>query len=148
MDDTTKPPRLHQRQLFTRFDFELSGEGVLVNEQELARTRTYLVPFENIAAQPVEVTVWSKPALWFAFVFVALGTLFGILWAAGVGVPANASVFWGVLGLVALVALAGSRRSYQVFQAAQPPLVLMKAQPSEQSVNAFVRTVQRYKRRY
>lgn len=85
---------LVQERLVTRFESRLEPDAIAVTEQDGTAKRSYRVPLENLAAAPVEVTIWSKPKLWAAGVFMALSAGMVILEVQGGDIGEGAAVFY------------------------------------------------------
>lgn len=139
---------LKQRRFFTRFEFLLGETHIQVTERRITSSRSYNVPFENVTADPMEVMVSSRGRFWATLVFAALTLLVAILQIVGGDVDQGAWIVWGSFTIVTGAAYWMSRRTYLVFNAGQPALVVLKGRPSEEVLSAFLEEMQKRKRAY
>lgn len=137
-----------QRRFFTRLTFRLEPAFVHVTERELTSSRSYVVPYENISAEPVEVMVSSRRWLVAAIILGLLTILVAASALRGGDVEAGAWLFWGTFAALAAIAYYVSRSSYLVFRSGEPPLVVIRDRPSKAALDQFLREVQERKKLY
>lgn len=137
-----------QRRFFTKLTFRLEPAFVHVTERELTSSRSYVVPYENISAEPVEVMISSRRWLVAAIILVLLTILVAGSALRGDDVEAGAWLFWGTFAALAGITYYVSRSSYLVFRSGEPPLVVMKDRPSRAALDQFLQEVQQRKTLY
>lgn len=136
---------LSQRSFHLRLSFRIADAQVEVHERDFLTTRSYTVPFADIAWRPVEVT---NPGHAFFFSGLLFGSLTTIIFFTGLN-SGQPSYFW--LSVFLLVTLGCiyffffKRTPFIVFPVAsqepQNPLVLIAHKPSEEQVEAFLATL-------
>jgi len=138
---------LIQQRMVTQFELRLESDAVAVTEQDGTSKRSYRVPLAQLEAAPVEVTVWSKPKLWWGVGLLGLSTLVLLVYLLGGDVEREAGLFWASCAAIAVVLFIRSRQSYLVIRG-DPGLVLMKDRPTGQAVRDFIELVLERRRAY
>jgi hypothetical protein len=135
---------LVQKGLVSRTTFVLQGDAVSVDEASPFAKRKYIVLYESIPRDPVEVTLRSK--LWRFILYLAVVIFGSAVFASNNELLARpVLIFWGIVLLAALIRYAVSKTTYLIFQSGTPALVFRRNRPSEAAVQAFIARVQERK---
>ncbi|MEP7324825.1 MAG: hypothetical protein ABI836_02655 [Gemmatimonadota bacterium] len=137
-----------QRWFLTELQFDLTPFDVRVREKGLTWSRTYRVSYENVANEPVAVSMSSKARLVITTVLAGLTVILGVNILLGGDVAFGALQFYGGFAVVAAAWFAASRRSLLVFKGGDPALVVMRNRPSVEAVDVFLVALHEHRREY
>ena len=141
-------PSFTQRRFFTRTRYQLVTDGVEVTTKTLFDSSRYRVPFEHIAGQAEEVAVSSRRWFWGMIGLMGLALYAGVLELQGEDVERGAYLVWATLGALAGAEFFLSRKTFLIYGAEYPRLVLYKDMPDSTSLAAFMEQVQQRKQAF
>jgi hypothetical protein len=136
-----------QRKITGRRDFELTEDGIFVKESEFGNKRKYLVPYESLGTEKIEITTFSKRLAWAAFITTCIFVLFFAGWMT-THKDLGIMLFWGSTALMCGTYLFISWQKYIVYAGENATLIFYADIPSKEQLEAFIADVDEARKNY
>lgn len=139
---------LEQKRYFTKWTYLIRGNGLEINIQKIFGSRKYLIPYENISSEFLEINYYSKIRFWLT---ILLGLFFTFALYEQIRknfINSDVLIFYGAIALAGTVALFLSYKKLILIQTIEQPIALLKDKPSEKDLNKFLEHLFYVRERY
>ncbi len=130
---------LEQKTILTKYSFAIKSKYLEISVVSFFSQKKYSLPLENISSEFTEVTYYSKIRLW---ITILLGFFFTFALYEQIKknfVNSDVLIFYGAIAIIGTIALFLSIRRIIIIYTIQEPLILLKNNPNNESVDEFLK---------